>query len=743
MVSMLLLAIVTAMFVSAAFSLGPASMARGRKLSQQQAAERAMRTGLDYAIARIRATPGGLWRAKDPYSVLTDGLVVTEGEGQVVGWVKDGAHWARFRFNFNRQDGSGGLDGLDDAATAPDAAVGVCVNNLVSNIDLPVFPQGQGPTATARFRLAPHTMLLKVEGCCGSVPMANGAPSRFSGTPTRVASESILGLDLGRGVSVDSVASAAGDLSFTVGQSGKVRFDSQGAGGARLRTKTGLSVLDSQGVGAALESPQGEIRTSNNGNQVGTTQVASQIRREQENAGDSFYRISKVSAPKLEAGAISLAGGVYEVDLDGQQQIVVRHFEMSYQDYKTAKLAGSLPAGTVVNLPSSIETTVNSNGLVEVKFTKDTTLDSASSVTDFAVVPSKGAFQEGETPVGGALPVPVGTYLVQLANQIHSDFDAVLGDNIAGATNFSTSAGLAALLNASEGPSGSVTTPGGMVLTYQDSGTTIVSTQNWNSSWDGLGSQSPYGNGQYQFGSLELAQFFWTRATTPEVAAALASYMGPPPAGFGEGSPPDPEAAEGASDSSKGLAVKDLKIKLSSQAISGDVNIVTTINEEGVTLRFPGNVVLAGRLDGQGGAVVADGNISLLGNGVDLKAGQTSNKLNLYSAGNIVIDGFAFDDSSSVYNNVNLEGVAYAWGGLTVNVGKLGSKLDWGNFTLRGAMVAFGGDPEQEAGSTDSSSIQIVARDADLLFDGAYLLNLQDSPVKPNSSFVVRAYQQY
>ena len=153
--------------------------------------------------------------------------------------------------------------------------------------------------------------------------------------------------------------------------------------------------------------------------------------------------------------------------------------------------------------------------------------------------------------------------------------------------------------------------------------------------------------------------------------------------------------------------------------------------------------MLAGMLEGKGGAVVSAGNLSLLGNGVDLQASvDATSGINLYGCGDILIDGFAFDDSSSRYNNISLKGVMYSWGQITVNAGKVGSSLPWGRFDLTGAMVAFGRDPSS-SGTASARNISVTARSARLTFDPVYLSNLLDSPVSPDSRFVVRAYHQH
>ena len=83
----------------------------------------------------------------------------------------------------------------------------------------------------------------------------------------------------------------------------------------------------------------------------------------------------------------------------------------------------------------------------------------------------------------------------------------------------------------------------------------------------------------------------------------------------------------------------------------------------------------------------------------------------------------------------------YAWGNITVNVGKLGSSLARGQFSLKGAVVAYGGDPGQS--SVTPHNISVTASSANLIFDPAYLQNLEDSPVRSDSHFQVEVYHHY
>lgn len=758
LISVMFIAVVLAMLVISALATTSMGLGQGRHQARRQAAERAIRTGMDYAIARVRATPGGWWRAAGSRQLQLNGMSVREDDGQVEGWVRDGAHWSRFRFNFNRQDGSGGADGLPDAATL--STMGLSCNNLPFNSELAV----PGQAGSIRFQLPPHCLLLSIEGACGP-----GSQGSFQGQPATLRAEMVLQLSNLDTQLYDSVASSTGDLNFVVQAGQNVTFQAVGTGQGRLRSKAGLSVTDSASQGAPLVSPKGEIRTANNGNSVASTIVASNIGRQQENPNDAFYSVALDSAPQAGVGAVSMRAGVYEVDLvNGQPE--VKYFEMSYADYKQQRLAGTLTGGSVVDLDNDIQLNVldrpGQDG-VEVHFTKDTTVEAVGTLNSLAVVPSKGAFQEGEVPAGGGGGIaPIGQnatiYLALLANKIQAELSPGLvtsGPNMAISGAYTVvSQPFASVLTSYGGAGTGNLNTGGADLTFHNNGLHVGSVGNYNNSWDGLP-----GIYNFQHGALQLAQHLWLNLPgDPSKQAALEAFMGVPvPPGFGGANklPPDigfegyvdlPETLEtdpnktndptdpatGGSEptvNSSGLAVKDLKVRLERAGNSG----------EPVTLRGAGDLVLAGMLEGHGGAIVAQGDISLLGNGVDLQASQAAaSSVNLYSTGNILVDGFAFDDSNSRYNDINLKGVMFSWGDITINAGKTGSPLSWGNFSLKGAMVAFGRDPADPSAPASSRRIQVTSHHAELTFDPAYLFNLQDSPVNENSHLAIRAYHQ-
>ena len=99
LISVLFFSVLTLMFVGAAVSLAPSGLARTAADTSLASADRATKSGLDWARSRISQNPN--WRAETAQTFVAPGLFVTEGDGQAVGWVAEGQSWCRFRLRFN------------------------------------------------------------------------------------------------------------------------------------------------------------------------------------------------------------------------------------------------------------------------------------------------------------------------------------------------------------------------------------------------------------------------------------------------------------------------------------------------------------------------------------------------------------------------------------------------------------------------------------------------------------------
>ncbi|MEW6282117.1 MAG: hypothetical protein AB1758_26160, partial [Candidatus Eremiobacterota bacterium] len=196
LVTSLVIAIVTVMFVGAALALGPGALGAGSAGHQQADAQRAAESGVQYALSQIKQTP--TWRGdRDMVTVNRPDLFVQEDRGNVVGLVRtpDGK-WSQFRIRFNFNDGAAGADNLDDSAL-PINQEFVSFNNLLGGAAAPAYRADQAgwqvdpAVSTVHHQVPLWSVNLAVEGRSGPnlsrlVSPGNPNPNVTGAVSTRV-----------------------------------------------------------------------------------------------------------------------------------------------------------------------------------------------------------------------------------------------------------------------------------------------------------------------------------------------------------------------------------------------------------------------------------------------------------------------------------------------------------------------------------------------------------------------------
>ena len=120
----------------------------------------------------------------------------------------------------------------------------------------------------------------------------------------------------------------------------------------------------------------------------------------------------------------------------------------------------------------------------------------------------------------------------------------------------------------------------------------------------------------------------------------------------------------------------------------------------------------------------------VLPEGEAAEADQSSSlQLNLYTKGRLRVSTYTGDERG--YRNLAFKGLIYTWGDTEIRAGERDQNGDRGTFTLRGAMVAYGGDPElgepgtrQESGFT--GRVDVTAHSANLYWDPRFLPSIGD-----------------
>ena len=119
------------------------------------------------------------------------------------------------------------------------------------------------------------------------------------------------------------------------------------------------------------------------------------------------------------------------------------------------------------------------------------------------------------------------------------------------------------------------------------------------------------------------------------------------------------------------------------------------------TLSGDGKITSGTRVFGEGGAITAGDNITVVGTG-SLAAAEAREEdgISFYSKRNVVLNGFKASKGNTYgrYASLRVSGVIYAWGDVeAIFAPPLDAPRNWytyfGTFIVNGAVVAYGGDP--------------------------------------------------
>jgi hypothetical protein len=707
LISVLLFSLLTVMFATAAISLAPASLARSANDSGLTASDRAIHSGLDWVRSRISQDPR--WNATTAQIVSTPELFVKEGEGQVQGWVAEGSSWSRFRIRFNYQDGPASSapdsDGMNDPTTAWTDFPYCSCNNLIGSSSRPLPLAGSltssssssAWTGSPQLTVPSTTLVLSIEGASGrSVTLnAAGQPQDFAGSFHKRVGQVVLRLGNNQPVT-DAAVMAAGNLLLT--SSSAIQLQAAGGAAARMRTKSDLT------LSGGVNSSNGELMHA--GAQTVSGPVTGVTIKNEDATG--LYRIpaSKVRTPSSPVG---LPAGTYLVDSSG----AISYVNM---DYKAYMLASPQPAGTPATLPSGMVLTTNSGSpKFTITLTKDLQINPSGSITSFALVPKGGAPQSaayGGVPAATP-PAPTMTTSSIINAYFASPYSSKLPLDAASMAAWHTLLG-----NATGSVSNNLSaSSGGLPAAYSPSGVLYTC-------------YSLPGGNVYVPESIPAAPakaYIWTyTGLTGTVSSASPADFAALQTATSAATSSSPPPSSSPSSSSTALKPKDLELKLQGGA-------------SGVMLASDGDITIGAQIASNGSALVSKGDIHLIGTSTDFNSSSgTQLGLNLYAQGSITVDAYDLDATSGgTFHSVKLQGVVYAWKDVTVLAAN-SSGTSTGPFTLKGSLVAYGGDP---AGTSTAGvgNVTIQAGSMDVTYDPSYVAGL--APTGPFAMKVLAWHQ--
>lgn len=706
-VAVLFLIVIVSMFVGAAMDLAPWAFRRSANAADLALARRAARSGVEYALAKLKENPG--WRGADSRTVTIDtaGLTVVEEKGNVIGLLRSGDSVAQFRIRFNWQDGAATRDGFTDApANMQIATPLVSFNNFTSMVPREA-PKADGSgysvpaTTNVHTVVPPFGVYLACEGRVGSwlqgatAADPNPAPPALQSVTQVVVETCYKVNNIGQAVT-PAVAAAAGAFKTTLPATGTIQLDSaDNAILGRLRSSDTLEISGgaAQNLKAA-DGKSGEFRQQNGSPGINP---AANVQGVAETSGEGLYRIgwSQVNQA-VDTGNNTLKGGVYTVWQDGS----LHYYDMTLAQYKThmSNPANHSDGGVVVPqtaLPDTMTIDTSVAGEFRLKITGDTlvTPSSGNSISELAIIPKKGA--DGGDGAGGN---------EYEQSQVHS---AITASTFWDGNEFDPydqgNSALADLIqNVADANGHFYNSPdwnlgGGLTMRLDDNNRDpefVHSSSNQSSTRSNI-------NAYF----MPLMMTYLANNGTASDFATLASLGVNPGGGIGDiPSIPDTTTPQ--------------NVVLDFEPASGVASAV---------LSGPSDINLGTRVEGEGGSITSEGSIKVVGLGVDLSAATNPNEgVSLYAKGDILIS--TFDKALDKYHDVGLKGVVYTWGNLTALLGDTDKAPDkWGKFQLTGALVAYGKDPDDTVTLPTQGKVNLTVASANLKFDSAYLLGVMNA----------------
>jgi hypothetical protein len=709
-ISVLFIAVLVAMFVGAAFQLAPGALRRTVNESELALAHRAARSGIAYALARIKADPQ--WRGNDNGTVVNEAdLIVVERDGNVVGLMKQGELTAQFRIRFNYQDGPGGGDGFADPTGMEIEVPLVSFNNLLGNAAQAV-PKANGSgysvpaTPVSHTTLPAHAVYLVCEGRCGdwlgaaSDTNPNPSPPAW-GNLARARVETAYKVNnIGQPVTAAVAASASSFITEigpdVAGENNSLVLDSATTSVmGRLRSRDNMSVSggDTENLSAPLS---GEYRVRATSTFTGSP--SSTVNAQTELETDGLYSIQWGDVHKATAGPSNqIQAGVYTVWQDG----TLHYYDMDLASYRTHIAANPADAGVVpAPLPSTVSYSVTgaNTPAMQAKFTVtgDTAVaTSAGTHTDLVIIPKKGAEAGDGSPGGGTVAES-------------SVF-----------TGMTTSQGGGLPVNWD----GSKFEYSGSMSTFIDK---VAQAYNpvYPSDWN-LGSSTMVANLGSSTVTIE-------HAPNPSITSSkISTLLMGPVMSYINANPTDPAVL---------AALADLSVVPGGGGELSEVPLPDTTVPQNLLMSFEpagsssaalsgvGNVTLGAKVEGEGGSITAEGDINLVGLGVALSAATNPKEgVSMYAKGDVLIS--TYDKLADAYHDAALKGVVYCWGDFNALLGKgtLTDGTKWGRLNLTGALVAYGKDPSDVVNPATMGHVNIKARSAELKFDSSYLLSIMSA----------------
>lgn len=363
LITTLLMVAVLMTIMGAAMRVAPGALTATAATGDVLYAKLAAEAGVNYARARLAQDLN--WRGgadSGPITVVRspEQMTVVEDRGNVVGLMRFGpGQYGRFRIRFNYQDGSPGLDLLDDPSAEYSLPLPLLShNNLLLGIPLALKEDNAGLIDRSE-QVGPFQLYLAVEGCAGPAlrEVQMSRPNAPLPSGRRLTTRLVEARLQGRySQSLDAAAQAAGDLRVSLTESDPDPDERENpkphqlivtAGWGkddlppRVRAKGQIGVT-SPHEGLNFYSPDGHAN-SGDGTLGPDTVKNSTLTVAPEAPGADFYQLGWDEVDQADADpnsdeAINLDAGTYVVWDD----LSLHYYDMSYDKY-ASNIAANVP----------------------------------------------------------------------------------------------------------------------------------------------------------------------------------------------------------------------------------------------------------------------------------------------------------------------------------------------------------------------------------------------------------------
>lgn len=156
------------------------------------------------------------------------------------------------------------------------------------------------------------------------------------------------------------------------------------------------------------------------------------------------------------------------------------------------------------------------------------------------------------------------------------------------------------------------------------------------------------------------------------------------------------------------------------RTVDGQSSLPVLVNIENATVSCEGNMAIrSGNLQLKEATLTGPGTLSFQTMNLGATAGQ--NNLSVYFQGDVDISSW----NGHRFGVLALAGTLYSQGNIRVQAGKVDEPSNlWGDFSLDGNIVAYGGDPTEANPGAAGGKFQLTARKARLQFDPASVAGL-------------------